>query len=132
MEPLVLIVLSCSQVKDLIKTVDQADHLSPRERTELVERLAVQCEEDILYTTPRDLSLIPGSGPHQIPSSPHLDYDRIELTLCSRSRTLHRYGPSAFRRRSQSIAGYSLEINGDSYLLVVLGHQLIPILSHHV
>ena len=101
MEPLVLIVLSCSQVRDLIKTVDQADHLSPRERTELVERLAVQCEEDILYTTPRDLSLIPGYGPHQIPSSPHLDYDRIELTLCSRSRTSHHYGPSASRHTSR-------------------------------
>ena len=100
MEPLVLIVLSCSQVRDLIKTVDQADHLSPRERTELIEKLAPQCEEDILYTTPRDLSLIPGYGPHQIPSSPHLESDRIELTLCRQSRTSHRYGPSAFLHRS--------------------------------
>ena len=101
MEPLVLIVLSCSQVKDLIKTVDQADHLSPRERTELIEKLAPQCEEDILYTTPRDLSLIPGYGPHQIPYGPHLESDRIELTLCSRSRTSHRYGPSTFRHTSR-------------------------------
>ena len=100
MEPLVLIVLSCSQVRDLIKTIDEADHLTPREQTELIERLAPQCEEDILYTMPRDLSLTPGSGPHQIPSSPHLDYDRIELTLCSTRRTLHRYGPSASLRRS--------------------------------
>ena len=100
MEPLVLIVLSCSQVKDLIKTVDQADHLSPRERTELVEKLAVQCEEDILYTTPRDLSLIPGYVPPQIPYGPHLESDRIELTLCSTRQTLHRYGPSASLRRS--------------------------------
>ena len=100
MEPLVLIVLSCSQVRDLINTVEHSDHLSPRERTELVEKLASRCEEDILYTTPRDLSLIPGYVPPQIPYGPHLESDRIELTLCSTRQTLHRYGPSAFRRRS--------------------------------
>ena len=38
MEPLVLIVLSCSQVRDLIKTIDEADHLTHRERTELIEK----------------------------------------------------------------------------------------------
>ena len=100
MEPLVLIVLSCSQVRDLIKTIDEADHLTPREQTELIERLAPQCEEDILYTMPRDLSLTPGYAPHQIPYGPHLESDRIELTLCSTRRTLHRYGPSASLRRS--------------------------------
>ena len=100
MEPLVLIVLSCSQVRDLINTVERSDHLTPRERTALVEKLAPQCEEDILYTTPRDLSLIPGYVPPQIPYGPHLESDRIELTLCSTRQTLHRYGPSAFRRRS--------------------------------
>ena len=100
MEPLVLIVLSCSQVRDLIKTIDVADHLTPRERTELIEKLAPQCEEDILYTTPRDLSLIPGSGPHQIPYGPHLESDRIELTLCSTRQSTHHYGPSASLRRS--------------------------------
>ena len=101
MEPLVLIVLSCSQVRDLIKTIDEADHMTHRERTELIEKVAAQCEEDILYTTPPDLSLIPGYVPHQIPYGPHLESDRIELTLCNTRRTLHRYGPSAFRHRSR-------------------------------
>ena len=100
MEPLVLIVLSCSQVRDLIKTIDAADHMLPKERAALIEKVATHCEEDILYTTPRELSLIPGYGRHQIPYGPHLESDRIELTLCRRSRTSHHYGPSAFLRRS--------------------------------
>ena len=101
MEPLVLIVLSCSQVRDLIKTIDAADHLTPRERTALVEKVAGHCEEDILYTRPRELSLIPGYGRHQIPSSPHLEYDRIELSLCNTQRSTHRYGPSGIRHKSR-------------------------------
>jgi hypothetical protein len=101
MEPLVLIVLSCSQVRDLIKTVDEADHLSYRERTELIEKIGSHCEEETLWSRPQDLSLIPGYGPHQIPYGPHLGSDRIELTLCSTQQSTHRYGPSASRHTSR-------------------------------
>ena len=100
MEPLVLIVLSCSQVRDLIKTIDEADHMTPRERTALIEKVAGHCEEDILYTRPRELSLIPGYGRHQIPYGPHRESDRIVLSLCSTQRSTHHYGPSASLRRS--------------------------------
>ena len=47
MESLVLLVLSCAQVQDLVKTLEEADHLRGDHRYRLIQRLkSKQCEPE--------------------------------------------------------------------------------------
>ena len=57
MEPLVLIALSCSQVRDLIRTIENADHLPMREKIEIITRLEVRCPPWLPDTLSPDHSL---------------------------------------------------------------------------